>query len=65
MFAERKPTTHIEHEAEKMFKQREFAKPVTDHERAQRALHENLDRLRAERRSREDAARGTKIDPIV
>jgi hypothetical protein len=42
-----------------MFKPIDSAKPPTEHDKAQKALHENLERLRAERLSRQAAARET------
>jgi hypothetical protein len=47
-----------------MFKRIGFVRPLTDHEKAQRALHENLERLRAERLLRQAAERGTNSDRV-
>jgi hypothetical protein len=64
MFGDRKAMSYAEQEAERMFKPIGFARPLTDHEKAQRALHENLERLRAERLQRQAAERGTTIDRV-
>jgi DNA-directed RNA polymerase alpha subunit len=41
----------------KAFRSREAQEAITDHERAQEAVHSNLERLRVERQAREAAAR--------
>ena len=51
---ERRPTV-AELEARKLFKPAEAA--ISDHEKAQRAFHQNRERLKAERLAREAAAR--------
>jgi hypothetical protein len=50
---ERKITTPAEREARKAFKDVEAAKAMTEYERAQKAFHENRERLRALRLARE------------
>jgi hypothetical protein len=50
---ERKVTTPAQREARKAFRQVDAAKAMTDHDRAQKAFHENRERLRAERVARE------------
>jgi hypothetical protein len=55
---ERKMTTPAEREARKAFKDVESAKAMTEYERAQKAFHENRERLRALRLARE-AEQGT------
>jgi hypothetical protein len=50
---ERKMTTPAEREARKAFKDVEAAKAMTEYERAQKAFHENRERLRALRLARE------------
>jgi hypothetical protein len=50
---ERKVPTAAEREAQKAFKQAEAEKAMTDHERAQKAFHQNRERLKAERLARE------------
>lgn len=54
---QRKPTA-AEREAERVFRQPESHKVLSEHERGQNALRANLQRLRAERLSRESVARG-------
>jgi hypothetical protein len=49
MSDERKVITPAEREARKAFKQVEAEKAITDHEKAQKAFHENRERLKAER----------------
>ena len=46
---ERKVPTAAEREAQKAFKQAEAEKAMTDHEMAQKAFHQNRERLKAER----------------
>ena len=53
MSDERKVITPAEQEARKAFKQAETE--ITDHEKAQKAFHENRERLKAERLAREAA----------
>jgi hypothetical protein len=50
---ERKMTSPAEREARKAFKDAEAAKAMTEYERAQKAFHENRERLRALRLARE------------
>jgi hypothetical protein len=50
---ERKVMTPAEREARKVFREVDAAKAMTEHERAQRALHENRERLKALRLARE------------
>ena len=50
---ERKVSTPAEREARKLFREVEAAKAMTEHERAQRAFHENRERLKALRLARE------------
>jgi hypothetical protein len=63
MSDERKVITPAVREARKAFKQVEAEKAITDHEKAQKAFHENRERLKAERLAREAAglkAKGAK-----
>jgi hypothetical protein len=57
---ERKVTTPAEREARKLFREVDAAKAMTEHEREQRAFHENRERLKALRLARE--AQQTKND---
>jgi hypothetical protein len=50
---ERKQLTPAERQARKAFKQAEAEKAMTDPEKAQKACHENRDRLKALRLARE------------
>jgi hypothetical protein len=50
---ERKVITPAEREARKLFREVEAAKAMTEHERAQKAFHENRERLKALRLARE------------
>jgi hypothetical protein len=50
---ERKQLTPAERQARKAFKQAEAEKAMTDPEKAQKAFHENRDRLKALRLARE------------
>jgi hypothetical protein len=50
---ERRVITPAEREARKVFREVEAAKAMTEHERAQRAFHENRERLKALRLARE------------
>ena len=50
---ERKPMSPAEREARKAFKQVDAAKALTEHERTQKAFHENRERLKALRLARE------------
>jgi hypothetical protein len=50
---ERKVMTPAEREARKVFREVDAAKAMTEHERAQRAFHENRERLKALRLARE------------
>jgi hypothetical protein len=54
--SESKVPTQAEREARKAFKQVEAEKALTDHAKAQKAFHENRERLKAERLAREAAA---------
>jgi hypothetical protein len=56
---ERKVISPAEREARKAFREVEAAKAMTEHERAQKAFHENRERLKALRLARE--AEQTKI----
>lgn len=53
---ERKMITRAEREARKLFREAEASKAMTDYERAQRAFHENRERLKVLRLAREAAA---------
>lgn len=46
-------TTAAERAAQKVFKQAETKTALSDHDKAQQALHQNRERLRAERLARE------------
>jgi hypothetical protein len=50
---ERKVISPAEREARKAFKEADAAKAMTDHERDQKAFHENRERLRTLRLARE------------
>ena len=50
---ERKVITPAEREARKLFREADAAKAMTEHERAQKAFHENRERLKALRLARE------------
>jgi hypothetical protein len=50
---ERKVITPAEREARKFFREADAAKAMTEQERAQRAFHENRERLKALRLARE------------
>ena len=50
---ERKVMTPAEREARKVFKEADAAKAMTEHERTQKAFHENRERLKALRLARE------------
>jgi hypothetical protein len=50
---ERKVITPAEREARKLFREVEAAKAMTENERAQKAFHENRERLKALRLARE------------
>ena len=52
---EPKPITKAEREARKVFRQVDAEKAVTEYETAQKALHANRERLKAERLAREAA----------
>jgi hypothetical protein len=45
----------FENEARRTFRSREHKGPLTEYEKEQRALHKNLERLKAERLAREAA----------
>jgi hypothetical protein len=53
---ERKVITPAEREARKVFAAGEAKKAISEHEKAQKALHENRERLKAERLAREAKA---------
>ena len=53
---ERKVMTPAERAARKLFRETKVSKTMTEHERAQSALHENRERLKALRLAREAAA---------
>ena len=57
---ERKVMTRAEREARKFFRQVDALKAMTEYERAQKAFHENRERLKALRLSREAAVAETK-----
>jgi hypothetical protein len=57
---ERKVITPAEREARKAFRQVEAVKAMTDHERAQKAFHENRERLKALKLSRDTDQTKTK-----
>ncbi len=50
---ERKVVTPAEKEARKLFKEADAAKAMTEHDRDQKAFHENRERLKALRLARE------------
>jgi hypothetical protein len=50
---DRRLVTRAQREARMAFRQVEAEKAMTDHERAQKAFHENRERLKAERLARE------------
>jgi len=50
---ERKAITPAEREARKIFREVDAAKAMTEHERAQKAFHENRERLKALRVARD------------
>ena len=52
----RKPLTPAQREARKVFREAEAKKAISDHEKAQKAFHENRERLKAERLAREAEA---------
>jgi hypothetical protein len=52
----RKPLTPAQREARKVFAAAEAKKALSDHEKAQKAFHENRERLKAERLAREAQA---------
>jgi hypothetical protein len=53
---DRKVITPAEREARKLFREADAAKAMTEQERAQRAFHENRERLKALRLTRETVA---------
>ncbi|MGY4310937.1 hypothetical protein [Bradyrhizobium sp. JR3.5] len=58
---ERRAPTAAEREARKVFRQAEAKEAVTDYAKAQKALHDNRERLKVERLAREaEAAKRTK-----
>jgi hypothetical protein len=59
MFGERRGSSHAEREADKMFKQVDAAKALTDREKAEKAFHDNRERLKAERLLRQAVKRET------
>jgi hypothetical protein len=50
---DRKTPTAAEREAKKVFRETEAKVAISEHERAQKALYANLERLRSERLARE------------
>ncbi|SDF28938.1 hypothetical protein SAMN05216337_105028 [Bradyrhizobium brasilense] len=59
----RRTPTGAEREARKVFRQAEAKEALTDYAKAQKAFHENRERLKAERLAREAEAAGrTKTD---
>jgi hypothetical protein len=54
---QRRETTPAEREAHKAFREVMPGKAMTDYAKAQKSLHENRERLKAERLAREAAAR--------
>jgi hypothetical protein len=50
---QRKQMTQAEREARRVFAAAEAKKALSDHEKAQKAFHENRERLKAERLARE------------
>ena len=58
--AEPKRITQAEREARKVFRSQEAEKALSEYETAQKALHANRERLRAERLAREAAATKSK-----
>jgi len=50
---DRKVITPAEREARKVFRAAEAKKALSDHEKAQKAFHENRERLKAERLARD------------
>ena len=59
---ERKMMTPAERAAQKVFRQGDVSKAMTEYERGQKAFHENRERLKALRLSREAAAAKTKAE---
>jgi Na+-translocating ferredoxin:NAD+ oxidoreductase RnfC subunit len=59
---ERKVTTPAEREARKTFRQLKAEMATKDHEKAQKAFHDNRERLKAERLAREAARRRRRKD---
>ncbi|MGY4314915.1 hypothetical protein [Bradyrhizobium sp. JR3.5] len=58
---ERRAPTAAEREARKVFRQAEAKKALTEYAKSQKALHDNRERLKAERLAREaEAANRTK-----
>ncbi|MGY3694582.1 hypothetical protein ACVIGA_004662 [Bradyrhizobium sp. USDA 3240] len=53
---ERQAPTAAEREARKVFRQSEAKKALTEYAKAQKALHDNRERLKAERLAREAKA---------
>jgi hypothetical protein len=54
---DRKVITPAEREARKVFRAAEAKKALSDHEKAQKAFHENRERLKAERLARDSISR--------
>ena len=52
----RKPLTPAQREARRIFAAAEAKKALSEHEKAQKAFHENRERLKAERLAREAEA---------
>jgi hypothetical protein len=59
---ERKVMTPAERAAQKVFRQADASKAMTEYERAQKAFQENRQRLKALRLAREAAAAKTKAE---
>ncbi len=59
---DRKIITPAEREARKVFRTAEAKKALSDHEKAQKAFHENRGRLKAERLARDAQALKGKTD---
>lgn len=53
---DRKTSTAAEREARKVFREAEAKVAISEYERAQKAFHENRERLRAERLARESSS---------
>ncbi len=58
---DRKVTTPAEREALKVFRPAEAEKTMTEHAKAQKAFHENRERLKTERLAREAADKANRV----